>query len=58
LSGATRKIVPFVSGLKEDSQERFCFSREVDIPSRVEAILELTLIAAGVAGVVAGVMTM
>jgi hypothetical protein len=56
LSGTNAKIVPFVSGLGETRRENICFSREDDIHSRVEAIFELTLIAAGVAGVIAGVI--
>jgi hypothetical protein len=58
LSGTNGKIVPFVSGSVETSRETACFSREDDIHSRVEAIFELTLIAAGVAGVIAGLTAM
>jgi hypothetical protein len=54
--GTNRKIIPFVSGLRETRRENVRLSREDDIHSRVEAIFELTLIAAGVAGVIAGMM--
>jgi hypothetical protein len=56
LSGTNGKIVPFVSGVRETRRENVCFSREDDIHSRVEAIFELTLIAAGLAGVIAGLI--
>jgi hypothetical protein len=56
LSGTNRKIIPFASGLRETRRENVCFTREEHIHSRVEAIFELTLIAAGIAGVIAGMM--
>jgi hypothetical protein len=56
LSGTDGKIVPFVSGVRETRRENVCFSREDDIHSRVEAIFELILIAAGLAGVIAGLI--
>jgi hypothetical protein len=46
------KIIPFASGLKETRRENVRFWRQDDIHARVEAIFELTLIAAGVAGVI------
>jgi hypothetical protein len=56
LGASVRKIVPFVSDLRETRRESICFSRidDIDINSRLEAIFELTLIAAGVAGVIVG----
>jgi hypothetical protein len=42
--------------LKETRPESICFSRGDDIHSRVEAIFELTLIVAGVAGIIIGLM--
>jgi hypothetical protein len=56
LGGRDRKIIPFAPGLKETRQEHFCFLRGDDIHSRLEAIFELTLIVAGVAGVIVGLM--
>ena len=56
LSGTNGKIIPFASGLRKTRREKVWFSREDDIHSRVEAIFELTLIAAGVAGVIVGLM--
>jgi hypothetical protein len=56
LGGTSGKIIPFASGLRETRQESICFLRGDDIHSRLEAIFELTLIAAGVVGVIAGLM--
>ena len=50
------KIIPFASGLKETRRENVRFWRQDDIHARVEAIFELTLIAAGVAGVIVGLI--
>jgi hypothetical protein len=56
LGGTSRNIVPFVSNLSERKRAVICLSREDDRLSRVEAVVELTLIVVGVAGVIAGVM--
>jgi hypothetical protein len=58
LGGTNRRIVPFVSDLRETRRESICFSRvnDININSRLEAIFELILIAAGVAGVIVGLM--
>jgi hypothetical protein len=56
LGGTERKIIPFASGLRETRPESICFLPGDDIHSRVEAIFELTLIVAGVAGVIIGLM--
>jgi hypothetical protein len=56
LGGTNGKIVPFVCDLTETRCEIVSFSHEDYIHSWVEAVFELTLIAAGVAGIVAGVV--
>jgi hypothetical protein len=56
LSGTNGKIIPFASGLRETKRENVRFLCQDGFHARVEAIFELALIAAGVAGVIVGLM--
>ena len=51
-----RTIVPFVSHFKGTKPAFVCFSRGDEIHSCFEAAVELILVAAGVAGVIAAMM--
>jgi hypothetical protein len=53
LGATNRTIVPFVSHFREIEPVSVCSSRLDEIRSRVEAVLELILVVAGVAGVIA-----
>jgi hypothetical protein len=54
--GAGRNIVPFVCDVREPEAGLVRFSRRDDIHACVEAGVELVLVVAGVAGVLAGVL--
>jgi hypothetical protein len=56
--GMNGNIVPFVCGLGEKRREFVSFSQGDDLHSRIEAFVEVALIVAGVAGVIAGVIAM
>ena len=58
LGAAKRTIVPFVSHFRETNSVSVCSSRVDAIRTRVEAFIELMIVAAGVAGVVAGFITL
>jgi hypothetical protein len=47
-----RRIVPFVSGGRESESVTVCFSQEDQIHRRIEVMIELLLVAVGVAGIV------
>jgi hypothetical protein len=57
--GATKRtIVPFVDHFREIESVSVSFAQGDEIRSRVEAVLELMLVAAGVAGVIASLIAM
>lgn len=55
--GATKRtIVPFVSDVGENKPVSVCSSRGDEIHCYAEAAVELLLVAAGIAGVIASVL--
>jgi hypothetical protein len=57
--GATnKKIVPFVSHLRETNAGFLYSLRRAHMYSRAEIIVELLLVAAGIAGIITGVIAM
>jgi hypothetical protein len=51
-----RRIVPFVSGGRESESVTVCFSQSDQIHCRIEVMVELLLVAAGVAGIVSAMV--
>jgi hypothetical protein len=56
LGVTNRTIVPFVNHFRETKPVSVCSSRVDEIRSRAEAVIELMIVVAGVAGVIAGVI--
>jgi hypothetical protein len=51
-----RRIIPFVGGERESESVAVCFSQEDQIHCRIEVIVELLLVAAGVAGILSAMV--
>jgi hypothetical protein len=56
LNATKGKIVPFVHPIGETKRVSICYARGDEGRTRVEVVVELMLIAAGVAGVIAGMI--
>jgi hypothetical protein len=53
LSATKRTIVPFASHFRETKPISICSSREEEIRSRVEALIELMIVVAGLTAIIA-----
>ena len=58
LNATNGKIVPFAHYIGETKRVSICYARGDEGRIRVEVVVELMLIAAGVAGVIAGMIGM
>jgi hypothetical protein len=58
LNPTNGKIVPFVNYIEETKRVSICYGRGDEVRTRVDVVVELMLIAAGIAGVVAGLFGM